>query len=117
MSEQHRSATFKETAKEQDLFVKAAYAQSEFQKLFADWRVTKADSQAVIAKGEELLDLQEQLNANGGGLSPSSVMHRVEVVKDAVRKGSVKPTQEAADLWAKRVEDARRINRVFGSKK
>ena len=117
MSEQHQSYTHKEVAKEQDLYVQTAHAQADFRKSFIQWQEDKAGSEDVIAKGQHLMDLQEQLQKNGGPLSPMSVMHRVEVVKDSVAKGKVKPTQKATDQWTKRVAEARHLLKALGSKK
>ena len=89
MSEQHRSVTLKDIAKEQDLHIQTAQAQADFRRSFIQWQEDKAGSTDVIAKGNHLMDLQEQLQKSGGPLSPMSVMHRVEVVKDAISKSLI----------------------------
>lgn len=109
----HQSQTHTEVQKRQANLRKAALLQFEFQKSWNAYLNDKTPMTArdAIAKGEELLALQKDLNGNNGGpLSPTSVTLRIDTAKETLKKSDeVTIKSDSSPFTYKVLKDGTRV--------
>ena len=94
----HQSNSFRETQERKEKLFKAVELQQEFKKSWNSYRENPSNAQKVIDLGEELMSVQKSMGGKAlGALGPNQVLLRVEVAKDAIRKGLAKSATKKSD--------------------